>query len=51
MAVAYMLAWPYGFTRVMSSYYWEQNIVNGQVIVAFHSADILSYLDFSSLES
>lgn len=30
MAVAYMLAWPYGFTRVMSSYYWEQNIVNGQ---------------------
>ena len=31
MAVAYMLAWPYGFTRVMSSYYWDQNIVNGQV--------------------
>lgn len=30
MATAYMLAWPYGYTRVMSSYYWEQNIVNGQ---------------------
>ncbi|XP_076048345.1 alpha-amylase 1-like isoform X2 [Oratosquilla oratoria] len=23
MAVAYMLAWPYGLTRVMSSFYWD----------------------------
>ncbi|EFX81580.1 alpha amylase [Daphnia pulex] len=30
MAVSYMLAWPYGDTRVMSSYYWDQNLVNGQ---------------------
>jgi alpha-amylase len=30
MAVGYMLAWPYGAARVMSSYYWQQNIVNGQ---------------------
>jgi alpha-amylase len=30
MAVAFMLAWPYGFPRVMSSYYWDQNWVNGQ---------------------
>jgi len=28
-AVAFMLAWPYGFPRVMSSYYWEQNWVDG----------------------
>ncbi|XP_066940330.1 alpha-amylase 1-like [Macrobrachium rosenbergii] len=27
MATAFMLAWPYGFTRVMSSYYWEQHWV------------------------
>ncbi|RXN25829.1 pancreatic alpha-amylase-like protein [Labeo rohita] len=30
MAVAFMLAHPYGFTRVMSSYRWDRNIVNGQ---------------------
>uniref|UniRef100_A0A3Q4HJI5 Alpha-amylase n=1 Tax=Neolamprologus brichardi TaxID=32507 RepID=A0A3Q4HJI5_NEOBR len=30
MAVAYMLAHPYGVTRVMSSYRWDRNIVNGQ---------------------
>ncbi|XP_071521195.1 pancreatic alpha-amylase 2a5-like isoform X2 [Panulirus ornatus] len=30
MANAYMLAWPYGFTRVMSSYYWDQWWENGQ---------------------
>jgi len=29
MANAYMLAWPYGFTRLMSSYYWDQNWVDG----------------------
>lgn len=33
MAVAFMLAHPYGFTRVMSSYRWDRNIVNGQVDV------------------
>ncbi|XP_038167222.1 pancreatic alpha-amylase-like isoform X3 [Arvicola amphibius] len=30
MAVGFMLAHPYGFTRVMSSYRWERNIQNGQ---------------------
>lgn len=30
MATAFMLGWPYGFTRIMSSFNWEQNIVNGQ---------------------
>lgn len=32
MAVALMLAHPYGVTRVMSSYRWSRNIVNGQVV-------------------
>lgn len=32
MAVAFMLAWPYGAARVMSSYYWDQKYVNGKVI-------------------
>lgn len=31
MAVGYMLAHPYGFTRVMSSYSWDRNFVNGKV--------------------
>ncbi|XP_020006677.2 pancreatic alpha-amylase-like [Castor canadensis] len=30
MAVGFMLAHPYGFTRVMSSYRWQRNIQNGQ---------------------
>uniref|UniRef100_A0A3P9H2B9 Alpha-amylase n=1 Tax=Oryzias latipes TaxID=8090 RepID=A0A3P9H2B9_ORYLA len=30
MAVGYMLAHPYGFTRVMSSYSWDRNFVNGK---------------------
>ncbi|XP_054870282.1 alpha-amylase-like isoform X2 [Amphiprion ocellaris] len=30
MAVGYMLAHPYGVTRVMSSYRWNRNIVNGK---------------------
>nr|AGN55419.1 amylase [Pinctada fucata]AGN55420.1 amylase [Pinctada fucata] len=30
MATAFMLAHPYGFTRVMSSYDWPRNIVNGE---------------------
>lgn len=30
MAVAFMLSWPYGFPRVMSSFYWDQNIQNGE---------------------
>nr|XP_020037794.1 pancreatic alpha-amylase-like isoform X2 [Castor canadensis] len=30
MAVGFMLAHPYGFTRVMSSYLWQRNIQNGQ---------------------
>jgi len=29
MAVGYMLAWPYGVPRVMSSFDWTQDIVNG----------------------
>ena len=31
MAVGFMLAHPYGLARVMSSYYWDQNFVNGEV--------------------
>uniref|UniRef100_A0A8C6GEU9 Alpha-amylase n=1 Tax=Mus spicilegus TaxID=10103 RepID=A0A8C6GEU9_MUSSI len=30
MAVGFMLAHPYGFTRVMSSYYWPRNFQNGK---------------------
>ncbi|KAK5889343.1 hypothetical protein CesoFtcFv8_015356 [Champsocephalus esox] len=30
MAVSYMLAHPYGVTRVMSSFRWNRNIVNGK---------------------
>ncbi|XP_028613084.1 pancreatic alpha-amylase-like isoform X2 [Grammomys surdaster] len=30
MAVGFMLAHPYGFTRVMSSYRWERNFQNGK---------------------
>ncbi|CAL8072293.1 unnamed protein product [Orchesella dallaii] len=29
MAQAFMLAWPYALTRVMSSYYWDQNMEGG----------------------
>lgn len=31
MAVSYMLAHPYGVTRVMSSFRWNRHIVNGKV--------------------
>lgn len=31
MAVGYMLAHPYGVTRVMSSFRWDRNFVNGKV--------------------
>lgn len=31
MAVAFMLAWPYGFPRVMSSFYWDQHWEGGEV--------------------
>lgn len=31
MAVGYMLAHPYGVTRVMSSFHWNRHIVNGKV--------------------
>lgn len=30
MAVSFMLSWPYGIAQIMSSYYWEQNFVNGR---------------------
>ncbi|KAK8757833.1 hypothetical protein V5799_004533 [Amblyomma americanum] len=30
MAVAFMLAWPYGLPRVMSSYRWPRDIVGGE---------------------
>jgi alpha-amylase len=33
MAVAYMLAHPYGVARVMSSFRWDRNFVNGKVCV------------------
>lgn len=29
MANAFMLGWPYGFTRIMSSYFWPQNYQDG----------------------
>lgn len=29
-AVAFMLAWPFGLKRVMSSYYWQRNFQNGK---------------------
>lgn len=32
MAVSYMLAHPYGLTRVMSSYRWDRHFVNGKVV-------------------
>lgn len=35
MAVGYMLAHPYGVTRVMSSFRWNRNIVNGKVDYPF----------------
>lgn len=30
MAVAFMLAWPYGLPRVMSSYNWDEYLENGK---------------------
>ena len=37
MAVAYMLAHPYGVTRVMSSFRWNRHIVNGKVKLSMKS--------------
>lgn len=31
IASGLMLAHPYGVTRVMSSYHWDRNLVNGKV--------------------
>ena len=31
MGVGFMLAHPYGFTRVMSSYHWPRHFENGKV--------------------
>lgn len=31
MAVAFMLAHPYGVTRLMSSYRWDRSLVEGRV--------------------
>lgn len=36
MAVGYMLAHPYGVTRVMSSFRWNRHIVNGKVALITH---------------
>lgn len=36
MAVGYMLAHPYGVTRVMSSFRWDRNFVNGKVASIFY---------------
>jgi alpha-amylase len=30
IANAFQLAWQYGHVRIMSSYYWTRDIVNGQ---------------------
>ncbi|CAG7825995.1 unnamed protein product [Allacma fusca] len=32
MGTAFFLAWPYGLTRIMSSYYWDQDFQNGKDI-------------------
>ena len=31
MAVGFMLAYPYGSARVMSSFYWPENFHDGEV--------------------
>lgn len=31
MSVGFMLAHPYGVTRVMSSFHWDRHFVNGKV--------------------
>ncbi|KAI4896274.1 hypothetical protein NFI96_003665 [Prochilodus magdalenae] len=36
MAVAFMLAHPYGMTRVMSSYRWDRRVVKGQSFISGH---------------
>lgn len=35
MAVGFMLAHPYGFTRIMSSYWWPRDIQNGTVTFCY----------------
>lgn len=39
MAVGYMLAHPYGVTRVMSSFRWDRHFVNGKVRTRFSNND------------
>jgi len=39
-AVAFMLAWPYSVTRVMSSYYWEQKMEGGKDLNDFVSVEL-----------
>lgn len=41
MAVAYMLAHPYGVTRVMSSFRWDRHFVNGKVHSPFRNRNII----------
>ncbi|KAG2461336.1 AMY1 amylase, partial [Polypterus senegalus] len=39
MATGFMLAHPYGVTRVMSSFRWPRNIVNGKQYQVLHAPD------------
>lgn len=41
MAVGYMLAHPYGVTRVMSSFRWDRHFVNGKVESIFTAVNRL----------
>ncbi|MEQ2309292.1 hypothetical protein AMECASPLE_037102 [Ameca splendens] len=60
MAVAYMLAHPYGQARIMSSYRWNRNIVNGVVwlflflfrvnVVKYHMFEPILFLPVSGSE-
>lgn len=43
MAVGYMLAHPYGVTRVMSSFRWDRNFVNGKVDSILHQCNFLCW--------
>ena len=35
MANVFMLAYPYGLTRLMSSYYWPRKVINGSHVNAW----------------
>lgn len=50
MAVGYMLAHPYGVTRVMSSYRWDRNVVKGKVdSLLSWNTDLMLYCVFGTI--